>query len=107
MPAGNFDLEKLLNPHSADQFFSQYWEKEHCFLPRRDSDYFEQLMTRSDLENVISTSDMRYPAIRLAKGGGYFPPEAYTHNMRYGDESFTAVPDVQKTSAQYRWSKLN
>ncbi len=70
MQPENFDLEKLLRPLSRDQFFTEYWEKKHCFLPRGRRDYFETLMTRGDLETIISNSDMRYPAIRLAKGGG-------------------------------------
>jgi hypothetical protein len=54
------------------------------------------------VESLISTSDLRYPAIQLAKGGGYFPPEAYTRNVKHGDESFMGVPDVQKILEQYR-----
>jgi hypothetical protein len=38
-------------------------------LPHRDPDYFHQLMTRGDLEAIISTSDMCDPTVQLAKGG--------------------------------------
>lgn len=45
---------------------------------------------------------MRYPALRLAKGGGYFAPEVYTRNIKHGDESFLGVPDVKRISEEYR-----
>jgi ribosomal protein L16 Arg81 hydroxylase len=102
MAAGNFGLEQLLHPLSTAEFFSDYWEKQHLFLQRRDPGYFAKLLTAPDLESLISGSDMRYPGIQLAKGGGYFPPEAYTRNVKHGDESFTGVPDLQKISEQYR-----
>jgi ribosomal protein L16 Arg81 hydroxylase len=71
MAAENFDLDKLLQPLLPERFFSEYWEKKHLFLQRRDPDYFQGLMTLHDLETLISTSDMRYPALQLAKGGSY------------------------------------
>ena len=102
MAAENFDLDRLLHPVLAERFFAGYWEKRHLFLQHHDPRYFRQLLTQVDLETIISTSDMRYPAIRLAKGGGFFPPEAYTRNVKHGEESFQGVPDVQKISEQYR-----
>ncbi len=69
MAVEDSDLERLLHPLSTERFFSDYWEKKQLFLQRRDPEYFHQLMTRIDLATLISESDMRYPAIQLAKGG--------------------------------------
>jgi ribosomal protein L16 Arg81 hydroxylase len=102
MAAGNFGLEQLVQPLSTGQFFSDYWEKKYLLLQRHDPDYFQHLLTAADLENLICGSDMRYPALQLAKGGGYFPPEAYTRNVKHGDESFMGVPDLKTISEQYR-----
>ena len=71
-------------------------------MQRAQPSYYESLLTAADLEDLISHSDARYPAIRLAKGGGYFAPEAYTRNVKHGDESFTGVPDLQRISDEYR-----
>ena len=97
-----FDFDKLLNPVERQDFFSNYWEHQHLLLQRNRPNYYESLITAADMENIISDSDARYPAIRLAKGGGYFPPEAYTRNVKHGDESFLGVPDVRKISEEYR-----
>jgi ribosomal protein L16 Arg81 hydroxylase len=102
MAAENFDLDQLLQPLLPERFFSEYWEKKHLFLQRRDPDYFQGLMTLHDLETLISTSDMRYPALQLAKGGSYLAPEIYTRNVKHGSESFMGVPDLQVVSEHYR-----
>lgn len=50
---------------------------------RGELTYYESLIKASALEKLISDSDARYPAIRLAKGGGYFRPEMYTRDIRH------------------------
>jgi len=97
-----FDLGKLLAPMGSDEFFASYWERRHLQLRRGQPRYYEPLITSADLENIISQSDARYPAIRLAKGGHYFAPEVYTRNIKQGDESFLGVPDVKRISEEYR-----
>lgn len=92
-----FDLATLISPVSPGPFFSQYWERQPLHLQRHDEGFYRGLISNRDLENFISQSNARYPAIRLIKNGAYFPPEAYTRDIKSGDESFDGVPDVQKT----------
>jgi ribosomal protein L16 Arg81 hydroxylase len=87
---------------ATGEFFSTYWEQKHCLLKRGQPHWYDSLITAADLENIISNSDARYPAIRLAKGGGYFPAEAYTRNVKHGDESFLGVPDLKRIADEYR-----
>jgi ribosomal protein L16 Arg81 hydroxylase len=102
LQTGPFDLEQLLRPVGIEAFFAGYWEKKHLWLQRSQPNFYQSLLTAGDLEDLISRSDARYPAIRLARGGGYFPPEAYTRNVKHGDESFNGVPDLQRISDEYR-----
>ncbi len=97
-----FDFERLLRPVGVEAFFSNYWEKKHLVVQRADPYYYRSLLTAHDLEALISDPDARYPAIRLAKGGGYYPPEAYTRNVKHGDEGFDGVPDLLRISNEYR-----
>jgi ribosomal protein L16 Arg81 hydroxylase len=94
-------LEQLLRPVGVEAFFSRYWEKTHLWVQRSEPTYYQSLLTAENLEDLISHSDARYPAIRLAKGGGYFAPEVYTRNVKHGDESFTGVPDLQRIRDEY------
>jgi len=97
-----FDLAKLLTPMGTHEFFASFWERQHLHLQRGRPRYYEPLITSADLESIISQSDARYPAIRLAKGGHYLAPEVYTRNIKQGDESFLGVPDVRRISDEYR-----
>ena len=97
-----FDFDALLSPLEAEVFFSTYWERQHLLLQRGEPAFYQSLMTASDLETLISDSDARYSAIRLVKGGGYFPPELYARDIKHGDETFLGVPDVKKISEEYR-----
>jgi ribosomal protein L16 Arg81 hydroxylase len=101
MTVQRFDLDDLLEPVGSEEFLASYWERRHLLLQRGRPGHYSALLTAADLEAIISCSDARYPAIRLAKGGNYYPPEAYTRTIRHGDQSFVGVPEVAKIAAEY------
>jgi ribosomal protein L16 Arg81 hydroxylase len=100
--SGPFDLAALLAPVRAEDFFRDYWERKPLHLSGRSPRYYDSIITNEALERIISSWDLRYPAIQLAKNGSYLPPEIYTKNTKHGSESFNAVPDVEKIQAEYR-----
>jgi ribosomal protein L16 Arg81 hydroxylase len=97
-----FDPAALIAPVGFDVFFRDYWERKPLHLPRGDPSYYDRVLTNADLEDIISSADLRYPAIQLAKSGSYLPAEAYTTNIRHGTESFTGVPDLRQIQSEYR-----
>ncbi|HTT05642.1 MAG TPA: hypothetical protein VMF64_10160, partial [Steroidobacteraceae bacterium] len=96
-----FDLSGMLSPLEPQAFFDEYWERKPLLLQRRGDDCYKALVSLQDLEGLIGAADTRYPAIRLSRGGGFFPPEAYTRDVRYGDEVFRGLPDVERILAEY------
>ncbi len=98
---GQFEFSTLIQPIGPEAFFAEYWERKPLLLQQRGASYYDPLLSIQDIEEFISQSDARYPAIRLAKGGAFFPPEAYTRDVRYGDEIFRGVPDVEKIFTEY------
>jgi bifunctional lysine-specific demethylase and histidyl-hydroxylase NO66 len=100
------DLASLLQPFSLAEFFANHWESKPLFIRRAQQEfqgagYYRGLLENRDLEDIISVSDARYPAIRLAKDGAYFPPGVYTKDVTVGDLTFRGVPDVGRISAEY------
>jgi Cupin superfamily protein len=95
------DLASLLHPVSLDEFFNSHWERKPLLIQRRGATYYEGLLTNRDLEDIISTADLRYPAIRIAKEGSYYPPHTYTTDVTLGRLTFHGVPDVNKISLEY------
>jgi ribosomal protein L16 Arg81 hydroxylase len=99
--SASFDLAQLLRPMQTEQFFAEYWERQPLLLKRGDEAFYRELLSAADLDDFISSGAQRYPAIRLAKSGAFFPKEAYTRDVRYGDETFHALPDVERIFSEY------
>jgi bifunctional lysine-specific demethylase and histidyl-hydroxylase NO66 len=101
MMTNEFDLSTLLCPVSTERFFAEYWESKPLLLQRGDSIYYNPVLTITDLERYISRGDARYPALRLAKGGQFYTPEAYTVDIKYGDEVFRGISDLERIFTEY------
>jgi hypothetical protein len=83
---------ELLAPVRPELFFERHWESRPLHVQRSKRDYYAHLTNR-DVEAAISSGGLRYPAIQLARDGGFFAPEAFTRNIRSGGDVFTGVPD--------------
>ena len=92
----------LLVPIQPETFFARYWESQPLHVRRSESDYYAQLLTNRDVEATISSGGLRYPAIQLARGGGFFPPETFTRTIRSGGDFFTGIPDLDRIRAEYQ-----
>jgi hypothetical protein len=101
MRSSPLDFAFLLQPISVAEFFNSYWERKPLLIQRHDARFYEGLITNRDLEDIISTSDLRYPAVRLAKQGSFYPPQSYTTDITLGRLTFNGVPDVNKISLEY------
>jgi ribosomal protein L16 Arg81 hydroxylase len=97
-----FDFSALLGPIAVEDFFRAYWERQPLHVPRGDAHYYDSIISNADLERIISSADMRYPAIQLARNGTYLPAEAYTKAIKHGSEFFNGVPDLQQIQTEYR-----
>ncbi len=97
-----FDLTALIAPARPEDFFRDHWERKPLHLSRGDARYYDSILTNLDLESIISSADLRYPAIQLAKNGSYLSAEAYTRNIKHGSEFFNGVPDIGQIQSEYR-----
>jgi len=92
----------LLAPVRPEMFFEQYWENQPLRIERSQSSFYDNLLTNRDVETAISSGGLRYPAIQLAKDGGFFPGEAFTRNIRSGDDIFTGIPNLDRIRSEYQ-----
>ncbi len=95
-------LERLLAPLTLDAFLERYWEREVLYLKRGDAHYYDALLTLRDLERVVATGGLRYPALQLSRGGTFLPPEAFCKDVRSGEIVFSGVPDLDRLQAAYQ-----
>jgi len=92
----------LLAPVGPETFLEQYWECQPLHVHRPDHDFYEALLTRREVDLAISSGGLRYPAIQLAKDGGFLPPEVFTRTIRSGNDLFTGIPILDRVHTEYR-----
>lgn len=104
MSTDSRDIGWLIEPIKPDDFFVEYWERQPLHLRRDNHGYYGDVLSHQDLERLISTADLRYPAIKLIPKGetASYRPETYTTNWQHGNDVFAGVPDIDKVFEQYR-----
>lgn len=58
-------LDKILSPITVEEFFQDNWEKLPLVVNRQSPDYFSHLLSLDTIDQIITTSDMRFPDIRI------------------------------------------
>jgi len=96
------DLTALLDPMPVEDFLRDVWERKPLHRKRRDARYYDAVLTGRQIQALLDGADLRHPALQLAKNGAYYPPEAFTRNVKHGTEVFAGVPDMDKVRAEYR-----
>ena len=91
----------LLAPLASADFLKRHWENEPLHIRRADPHFYDELLTTADVEAAISCGGLRYPALQLAKDGGFFPAEAFTRSVRSGGDVFDGIPDLDRVRAEY------
>ena len=102
MSASGFDLARVLHPVELNHFFSDYWEQRPLIIARGQPDYYADLCSLRDVDYIISSGDVRHPAIRLVKNGSEIPLRNYATNVPWGNDVFTGVADGTKVLGEFR-----
>lgn len=68
-PRGVFDLARLLAPIQVSTFRHEYWEATPLIISRDDPQYFQELLSLQDVDEILSTSSLRSTDIRLVRDG--------------------------------------
>lgn len=96
------DLSRILYPISLETFFNDYWEKGPLIIERKDNNYYKDLLTMSDVDNIITSTDLKFPEIRLAKYGTKIPSQEYTNTIRIAGVEVSGVASVDKILIEYQ-----
>lgn len=92
----------LLSPVSEHDFFHDNWEKSPLLVAGRGADYYTELLTPRDVEGLLQNVGLHYPAVRLARDGGYLPANLYTRDVKQGDVLFAGLLNLPRVEAEYR-----
>jgi lysine-specific demethylase/histidyl-hydroxylase NO66 len=69
-------------------------------VPRDEEGRFDDLLSLGDVERMVTSGGLRYPAFRLVKAGERLEPRDYTTDLSWRPAPFTAMVDVARTLAE-------
>ena len=94
-------LARCLEPHAADEFLEAFWETRPLLVKRDEPGRFDDLLSEADLEAMVCSGGLRYPAFRLVKAGTRLDPRAYTLDVPWRPTAFTRTADVDRVLAEF------
>lgn len=74
----DFRLEQVISPISPKVFFKTYWEKKPLVINRRNPNYYKELLTLEDIDQVITSLNLPFPEIELTNAKEQISRNQYT-----------------------------
>lgn len=72
------DTHAVLTPLSLGDFLADYWESCPLHVARKNREHFASLLGVHDIESLLSTRELFFPAVQLTQQGGSPDPDDYT-----------------------------
>ena len=94
-------LTRSLEPVSSSRFLADYWERRPLVVGRDEPGRFDDLLSASDVEHLVSSAGLRYPAFRLVKEGERFSAGDYTTDVPWRPVPFSGTADVERVAAEW------
>ena len=93
-------LTRCLEPVDAETFLSEHWERLPLVVPRDEPGRFDDLLSAADVERLVCSSAIRYPAFRLVREGNQIDVGSYTRDVSWRPP-FTRTADVTRVLAEW------
>ena len=93
-------LGRCLDPVDAETFLAEHWERRPLVVPRAQPGRYDDLLSEADIERLVCSSAIRYPAFRLVREGGQLPVGSYTSDVSWRPP-FAATADVPRVLAEW------
>jgi lysine-specific demethylase/histidyl-hydroxylase NO66 len=94
-------LARCVEPIDDAEFLAEYWEQRPLAVPRAEEGRFDDLLTASDVERLVCSGGLRYPAFRMVKEGGQIGLGEYTTDLNWRPEAFTGVADPERVAVAF------
>lgn len=78
----SFSVEELFHPFSWRDFSNQYFEEKVLLIKRNAPDFFQNLLTIPQVDEVLFSQQVTHPSFRVvdSKTGEFTDPGTYTQN---------------------------
>jgi hypothetical protein len=94
-------LARCVEPIDVAGFFAEYWEQQPLAVARDEPGRYDDLISVADVERLISSGGLRYPAFRMVKEGGQIGLPAYTTDLPWRPHAFTGTVDPDRVATAF------
>jgi hypothetical protein len=98
---GGAALARCLEPTGAGDFLDGFWETRPLLVKRAEAGRFDDLLSEADVERIVCSGGLRYPAFRLARAGTQLELDDYTVDVPWRPSGFTRTADVDRVLAEF------
>ncbi|NUQ05108.1 MAG: hypothetical protein HUU31_14580 [Anaerolineae bacterium] len=95
------NLRDLIQPNSIDVFLDTYWQQQELIVKRNAVDYYRDLLTLTDIDTLLTTTEPLEGHFRIVKDGEQLEPKDYTSSITWGNRTSSRVIDVRKAIKYY------
>jgi ribosomal protein L16 Arg81 hydroxylase len=93
-------LARCLDPVDAETFLAGHWEQRPLVVARDQPGRFDDLLSQADVERLVCSTAIRYPAFRLVREGSQLDVGGYTRDVSWRPP-FTRTADVERVLAEW------
>jgi Cupin superfamily protein len=93
-------LGRCLEPVDSETFLREHWEQRPLVVSRDEPHRFDDLLSEPDVERLVCSTAIRYPAFRLVREGGQLAVSSYTSDVSWRPP-FTQTADVPRVLAEW------
>jgi ribosomal protein L16 Arg81 hydroxylase len=94
-------LLRCVGPVDTDRFLGEFWERRPLLVPRGEEGRFADLLSEAEVERLLTSTALRYPAFRLVKAGERIELGDYAADIPWRPTRFTGTIDVERVAAQF------
>ncbi|HZQ64492.1 MAG TPA: cupin domain-containing protein [Gaiellaceae bacterium] len=94
-------LARCVEPIDDAEFLADYWEQRPLAVPRAEEGRFDDLLSVADVERLVCSGGLRYPAFRMVKEGGQIRLAEYATDLNWRPDPFTGVADPDRVAAAF------
>jgi ribosomal protein L16 Arg81 hydroxylase len=94
-------LARCVEPVAADEFLDRYWEHEPLAVARAEDGRFDDLLSVVDVERLVCSGGLRFPAFRLVTAGAQIPLPQYASDLSWRPSAFTGTADPGRVAAAF------
>src|SRR6266540_2769119 len=94
-------LAHCVEPIDVAEFLAEHWEQQPLAVPRSEEGRFDDLLSVADVERLVCSGGLRYPAFRLLQEGGMIGLSEYATDLPWRPDAFTGTADPDRVAAAF------